>query len=132
MRDNVGDMSIGVAIVRHGYSSPPALMALLNEIHLAKIKAASQPPACTKKSNPDLAAAAHAARQAFLDGKKLAHRTYCTLNREEVALHEKYVNQSLQRDMIAANKAYGHGRGSAIKPSIEQMAALGASKRGVH
>ena len=67
LRDTIGDASIAYAILRNGYSTPEALLALVQEIfearETAKAAREAQPHAVTKRSHPDLAAAAKNARQ---------------------------------------------------------------------
>jgi len=83
----------------------------------------------TKKSHPDLAAAAKTARQEYVAGKKLAYnvqdgtRKYGTLNSWEQDLHRRFHSGLLEREMTDANKAFGHGTGVEKSLSIEQMAA---------
>ena len=78
LRDTIGDASIAYAILRHGYSTPEALLALVREVFEARrckrISRESQPSAVTKKSHPDLAAAAKNARREYIAGKRLAHK----------------------------------------------------------
>ena len=78
LRDSIGDASIAYAILRNGYSTPEALLALVREVfqtrEKAKAEKASQPYPFTKKSHPHLAAAAKEARQEFVAGMKLACR----------------------------------------------------------
>ena len=134
LRDTIGDASIAYAILRHGYSTPEALLALVREVFEARrckrISRESQPSAVTKKSHPDLAAAAKNARQEYVAGKRLAYsvedqtRKYDTLNWWEQDLHQRFRSGRLEREMIAANRAFGHGAGVEKSLSIEQMAAL--------
>ena len=70
LRDIIGDASIAYAILRNGFSTPEALLALTREIfeahEKAKAKKEANPHAVTKKSHPDLAAAAKKARKDML------------------------------------------------------------------
>ena len=141
LRDTIGDASIAYAILRHGYSTPEALLALVREVFEARrckrISRESQPSVVTKKSHPDLAAAAKNARQEYVAGKKLAYsvedktRKYETLNWWEQDLHHRFHTGRLEREMIAANRAFGHGAGVEKSLSIEQMAALELSFKGL-
>ena len=139
LRDTIGDASIAYAILRYGYSTPEALLALVREVFEARrckrIATESQPSVVTKKSHPDLAAAAKNARREYVAGQRLAYsvedqtRKYDTLNWWEQDLHQRFHSGRLEREMIAANKAFGHGAGVEKSLSIEQLATLELSLR---
>ena len=62
LRDSIRDASLAIAILRNGYSTPQALLAIVREIFHAREKAKAererQPIAVTRRSHPDIAAAA--------------------------------------------------------------------------
>ena len=129
LRDSIGDASLAIAILRNGYSTPEALMALVREIFDARRKAKAererQPIAVTRRSHPDIAAAAKKARQQFATGKKLADGIeggtikYDELNDWEKGLHQKFHSGKLKLQMIHANRDFGHGLGVDQSLSIE-------------
>ena len=129
LRDSIGDASLAIAILRNGYSTPEALMALGREIFDARKKAKAererQPNAVTRRSHPELAAAAVKARRQFATGKKLADgiedgtMRYDTLNEWEKDLHQRFHTGQLERQMIEENRNFGHGVGVDQSLSIE-------------
>ena len=129
LRDSIGDASLAIAMLRNGYSTPEALMALVREIFDARQKAKAererQPIAVTRRSHPDIAAAAKKARQQFATGKKLADGIeggtikYDELNDWEKGLHQKFHSGKLKLQMIHANRDFGHGLGVDQSLSIE-------------
>ena len=129
LRDSIGDASLAIAILRNGYSTPEALMALGREIFDARKKAKAererQPNAVTRRSHPELAAAAVKARRQFATGKKLADgiedgtMRYDTLNEWEKDLHQRFHTGQLERQMIEENSKFGDGVGVDQSLSIE-------------
>ena len=129
LRDSIGDASIAIAILRNGYSTPEALMALVREIFDAREKAKAErerkPSAVTRRSHPDIAAAAKKARQQFATGKRLADgieggtMRHDTLKEWEKDLHQQFHTGQLKRQMINANRNFGHGVGVDQSLSIE-------------
>ena len=129
LRDSIGDASLAYAILRNGYSTPEALMALVREIFEAREKAKAErerkPVAVTRRSHPDIAAAAKKARRQFATGKKLADgiedgtMRYDTLNEWEKDLHQRFHTGQLERQMIEENRNFGHGVGVDQSLSIE-------------
>lgn len=99
----------------------------------------------TTSANPGVAAdttslkfllfAEHARRE-YRTGEKLAlavadgTRTHSTLNSWERDLHQQFHSGKLQRQMVAANKAFGQSVGVETSLPIEQMAALQLSSQG--
>ena len=84
-----------------------------------------KPKAITKRSHPDIAAAAKKARQQFATGKKLADgiedgTIECDeLNDWEKGLHQQFHTGQLELQMINANRDFGHGVGVDQSLSIE-------------
>ena len=140
LRDTVGDASIAYAIIRFGYATPQALMAVVREVVVAREKtqadSARQTQPITKQSHPELAAAAQKARQEFAQGLKhannvdLARIEHDTLERWEQELHQRFHSGALRREMMKANEAFGHGVGVEKSLSIEQMETLEISWQG--
>jgi len=130
LRSSIGDASIAYAVIRHGYATPAALLALIKEITIQRQQAQTQKDQQTTIktawSHPDLAATAKQARKDYINGEKIAlsikkkQREYDTLTTWEKRLHEKFHTGLLLRQMIAANRAFGHGQGVDKTLSIEQ------------
>ena len=49
---------------------------------------------------------------------------YEDLDQEQMEMHRRYHSGQLEREMIAANKAFGHGWGVPSFLSIEEMASF--------
>ena len=49
---------------------------------------------------------------------------YEDLDEYEQEMHQRFHTGQLKREMIDANKEYGHGLGAPKSPSIEQMAHI--------
>ena len=134
LREVAGDASLAYAIVRHGYESPKAITGIVREIFTAREKARAKrqenPDLVTRKSHPHLAEAATDARRSYARGHRIAmdieHKRwrYEDLNQEQMEMHRRYHSGQLEREMIAANKAFGHGWGVPSSLSIEQMASF--------
>ena len=126
--------------MRNGYATPQALMAVVREIFDARentqAERARQPPVPSRRSHPELAAAAQKARQEYAEGMKLANdvdlsrRKYDTLDSREQELHRRFHSGTLRLEMVKANKAFGHGVGVENSISVEQMATLDVSWQG--
>ena len=139
LRDTVGDASVAYAILRHGYYSPQALTRLVQEVFQAREDAKRERERCgaqnTRKSHPHLAEAARKARRAYAQGERVAmtiefgRRRYEDLNEDEQELHRVFHTGQLTRQMIAANKEYGHGLGAPDSLSIEQIAHIAVALR---
>ena len=134
LRETIGDFSIALAMLRHGYSSPEALLNLGYEVFQARQTARAerekQTHVVTRKSHPELAKAARKARQEYAKGKKLAYmvddksKIYDDLNWWEKELHQRFHTGRLKREMIEANKEFGNGIGVEKMLSVEQLALL--------
>ena len=89
-----------------------------------------QPALVTRRSHPDLAAAAKRARRAYVRGEQLANaieygiRKYEDLDERERDLHRQYHSGAPKSEMIDANKAFGHGVGVDKSLSVEEFAIL--------
>ena len=134
LRDTIGDSSIALAMLRHGYSSPEALLNLGYEVFQARQTARAEREkethVVTRKSHPELAKAARKARQEYAKGKKLAYmvddgsKIYNDLNWWEKDLHQRFHSRRLEREMIEANEEFGNGIGVETTLSVEQLAQL--------
>ena len=110
------------------------MLALIREIFDARQKTQAEtknkPDVVTRASHPDLAAAAKHARRQYHTGERLAFsvenntRDYWDMTEWEMELHQRFHSGKLLREMVAANKAFGHGSGVEKSLSIEEMAAL--------
>ena len=104
-------------------------MALVREIFQArketKAERKRKPIAVSRRSHPDIAAAAKKARRQFATGKKLAAEIesgtieYHDLKDWEKGLHQQFHTGKLERQMIAANRDFGHGVGVEQALTIE-------------
>ena len=116
-------------MVRHGFHDAASLTSLLREVVEAKRVVADSAPH-TRRSRPDLAAAADASRTAFRQGRQLARRIDAQevrrdeLGPAEVAIYERWTNGDLLNAKREAERAFGHGAGADPRPSIEELAAM--------
>ena len=134
LMDTIGDAAIAYAILRNGYSTPEALLALVREIYGDEHAGSRESYLVCKsrqaKVHPDLGAAAEKARREYVAGKNLKYssknytRKYDTLNSKEQDILQRFSSGSLKRKMINANRAIGHGIDVEKSLTIEQMAAL--------
>ena len=109
-------------------------MAVLRDVHIAceqaRVERERQPARVTRRSHPDLAAAAKRARRAYVRGEQLANaieygiRKEKDLDERERELHQQYHSGALKSEMIGANKAFFYGVGVDQSFSVEQLATL--------
>ena len=109
-------------------------MAVLRDVHVAReqarVERERQPARVTRRSHPDLTAAAKRARRAYVRGEQLANaieygiRKYEDLDERERELHQQYHSGAFKSEMIDANKAFGDGVGVDKSLSVEQIATL--------
>ena len=100
LMDTIGDASIAYAILRNGYSTPEALLALVREIYGDEHAGSRESYLVCKsrqaKVHPDLGAAAEKARREYAAGKNLKYgsenytRKYDTLNSKEQDILQRF------------------------------------------
>ena len=133
-RDMMGQVPLGYAILRHGYKERAELTSLLQEwarIKTSKDHKEAEEQKKTKRSHPELAEAAYAARRRYKDAAHLQRKVdregldyYNRLSWKENGLLGKFHSGSLHKQKLAANSALGHGEGSDPTLSLAQMISL--------
>ena len=94
----------------------------------ARLKSKDDEPPNTRKLHPELAATVKKARQAYARGLRSAEdinhglREYADINEQEEELHQQFHSGRLERQMIEADKEFGHGQGTQQSMSTEQLA----------
>ena len=129
-----GSASLAYAILRHGFSTRDAIFGVVREIFSANQKRAAEMqnnPTPTTRTHPHLYAAAQAARQRWRQGRRLDQRratarfNFGRLHKSDQQILMDFDSGKCFRDMVSANKAYGHGIGAPEQGlSIEKIAVL--------
>ena len=133
LRDTVGDASVAIAILRHGYNTSQALTSIVRETFHARKELREErdkrPPPPTRRTHPELAEAAQAARRQYARGHKIAMAIKNTeipienLDFDEQEMYRHFRSGHLWKEMVFANKAFGHGLGAKEAVSVEQLAS---------
>ena len=122
LKQFVGDTHVAYTMLNHGFTTPAEFYNLLGELHRFKTStrhaAQLREEEETNQNKEALRASAQAARSKFKQGKRIFMQIQKgelleeSLTGYQNRLCESFNDNSFYRQMIAANKAYGHGQGA--------------------
>jgi hypothetical protein len=134
LKQFVGDTHVAYMMLNHGFTTPKEFYNLLEDLHRFKTStehaAQRRNEEDTNRTREALRASAQAARSKFKHGKRIFMQIEAgewledNLTGYQSRLCASFNDNYLYREMIAANKAYGHGEGAerpafVLRPHLE-------------
>ena len=131
IKQTVGSVPLARAWVKYGFSTRESVQRVLRELLEQQKKNEGTAGPKTRDSHPELARSAHDARKAWRHGRSLASKRdrggrsyYYSLAAWEHELVNAFDSGALERAMIQANKAFGHGRGACMGLGLDELAVI--------